>query len=394
MNAKKTGKFIQELRKAKKLTQNDLADLLQITNKAVSRWETGEGFPDIVLLPRLSEVLGVTIDDILKGEQIEKVERRNDLDKQKLKNIYMICLAIISLSFVLFLGLTYTTLKVWIGFMAYVIPATLALVWILIARSNYMINCTYDENDQKILFNTLRTSIILYVVLFVIMLAQVLMLSSDNILTLFSAEYFILISLVAGVLVFLGLFWYFYSIDVNRNTNKLGLYKKITTYFVIIAIVALPIFPIIVPNNWNSIILLIPVEFILIYMFFGIYYLIKKTESLKMFSLRLVLILVSIFIYTPESFIGGDSAFVQVLPEFIYFSVLLMSIVGFIYKFVHSTNDALYNIYFQNIFFLIVIFFYNFGSIIVIIIISILGTLDIYFNKKISAKSVVNLNQK
>ncbi|MBU1093122.1 MAG: helix-turn-helix domain-containing protein [Firmicutes bacterium] len=84
MDPIKTGKFIQELRKAKKLTQNDLADLLQVTNKAVSRWETGEGFPDILILPRLSEILSITIDEILRGEIIENPESINMNNKQVL----------------------------------------------------------------------------------------------------------------------------------------------------------------------------------------------------------------------------------------------------------------------------------------------------------------------
>ena len=68
----KVGQFISEKRKALGMTQQDLAEKLQITNKAVSKWETGDGMPDIQLLKPLSIELGVTVDEILNGE--EKVE--------------------------------------------------------------------------------------------------------------------------------------------------------------------------------------------------------------------------------------------------------------------------------------------------------------------------------
>lgn len=68
MNAKTTGEFILQKRKEKNLTQAELADLLGVTNKAVSRWETGEGFPDVTMLPQIATVLGTTVDEILNGK--------------------------------------------------------------------------------------------------------------------------------------------------------------------------------------------------------------------------------------------------------------------------------------------------------------------------------------
>lgn len=69
MDQKKTGSFIAGLRKEKGLTQQELADRLRISNKTVSKWECGEGMPDITLLPTLAAELGVTADDLLRGEK-------------------------------------------------------------------------------------------------------------------------------------------------------------------------------------------------------------------------------------------------------------------------------------------------------------------------------------
>lgn len=69
MNAEKTGAFIRELRKEKKLTQQQLAEGLHVSDKAVSRWETGRGFPDIGNLEDIAETLGVSVAELLKGER-------------------------------------------------------------------------------------------------------------------------------------------------------------------------------------------------------------------------------------------------------------------------------------------------------------------------------------
>lgn len=69
MDAKRTGSFIAEMRKQNNMTQAELAAKLQVTDKAVSRWERGVGYPDITLLEPLAGQLGVTVLDILRGEK-------------------------------------------------------------------------------------------------------------------------------------------------------------------------------------------------------------------------------------------------------------------------------------------------------------------------------------
>lgn len=67
MDNQKIGAFIAARRKEMGLTQQQLAERLGVTNKAVSKWESGNGIPDISLFTALAEVLGVTADELLRG---------------------------------------------------------------------------------------------------------------------------------------------------------------------------------------------------------------------------------------------------------------------------------------------------------------------------------------
>lgn len=69
MDVQKIGAFISELRKNKDYTQAELAGLLNVSHQAVSKWERGESLPDIALLPSLGTLLGITVDELLKGER-------------------------------------------------------------------------------------------------------------------------------------------------------------------------------------------------------------------------------------------------------------------------------------------------------------------------------------
>ena len=72
MISKNCGEFICELRKEMNLTQKELAQKLNVSDKAISRWETGKGFPDVNSLMALSEFFGVSVNELLAGKQIEK----------------------------------------------------------------------------------------------------------------------------------------------------------------------------------------------------------------------------------------------------------------------------------------------------------------------------------
>ena len=71
MDQEKIGRFICTIRKQQGMTQEQLGECLGVTNKTVSRWETGKYMPDIDKLQELSAILGISINELLAGEQIE-----------------------------------------------------------------------------------------------------------------------------------------------------------------------------------------------------------------------------------------------------------------------------------------------------------------------------------
>ena len=105
MDQKKTGSFLRELRKEKQLTQEQLAERFGVTNRSVSRWETGSNMPDLSILVELADFYDVDIRDIIDGER--KGEDVNNEEKERLqlvadyaeneKNILLMRLRIISI---------------------------------------------------------------------------------------------------------------------------------------------------------------------------------------------------------------------------------------------------------------------------------------------------------
>ncbi len=80
MNQTEIGKFIAKCRKEKNLTQAQLAEKLNITDRAVSKWETGKSMPDSSIMLELCEILGITVNELLSGEKMdmESYEKKAD----------------------------------------------------------------------------------------------------------------------------------------------------------------------------------------------------------------------------------------------------------------------------------------------------------------------------
>lgn len=76
-----TGKAIKELREKRKITQKELAEKINVSDKAVSKWETGRGLPDIAILDDLSRTLGTSITELLTGDLRENENQAGNMRK-------------------------------------------------------------------------------------------------------------------------------------------------------------------------------------------------------------------------------------------------------------------------------------------------------------------------
>lgn len=81
MDQIKTGQFISQMRKEKGLTQRQLADELLISDRTVSKWETGKGMPDVSLMMPLCEILGINVNELLSGEKLSDEEYRQKAEE-------------------------------------------------------------------------------------------------------------------------------------------------------------------------------------------------------------------------------------------------------------------------------------------------------------------------
>lgn len=90
MNQTEIGKFIARCRKERRLTQAQLAEKLNITDRAVSKWETGKCMPDSAIMLQLCEILGITVNELLSGEEIGARENDSAYEKKADENLLIL----------------------------------------------------------------------------------------------------------------------------------------------------------------------------------------------------------------------------------------------------------------------------------------------------------------
>ncbi len=174
MNLNKISSFIKSKRKELGITQEELASRLYVTEKAISRWETGRGTPDISLLLPLSKELKVEVSELLNGEndkkEIEKIIEYNELTKSNKHNTYykiIILLYTLSiLSFLYYLRLEYNPnieLNYFIRLFITIISSILMIIGNIIYSNNYVERI---EDKKKVL----RISHIILFVYYIILL--------------------------------------------------------------------------------------------------------------------------------------------------------------------------------------------------------------------------------
>ena len=147
MNQESIGKFIAACRKEKGLTQVQLSEKLNITTRAVSKWETGKSCPDASIMLELCDILGITVNELLSGERItmenyQKMAEENLVDLQSKKE------------------------KAQKSFMR------MEIIWLIVALLlspvHFVINYYYPENKSTgIGFCILLIGIVMFVVYFV-----------------------------------------------------------------------------------------------------------------------------------------------------------------------------------------------------------------------------------
>ena len=85
MDQIKIGKFIQEKRKEKGITQSELAEKLNITDRAISKWENGICMPDVGIMKELCEILNISINDLFSGEVVDMKDNEKKLEENLLE---------------------------------------------------------------------------------------------------------------------------------------------------------------------------------------------------------------------------------------------------------------------------------------------------------------------
>ena len=96
------GEQLRRAREAKGMTQQSLAEQLYVTRQAVSRWECGDRYPDLITTKNISQILEVSLDDLLSGKEMTKVVERNPvIEKKSVNNIMIALYAFVVISLVI-----------------------------------------------------------------------------------------------------------------------------------------------------------------------------------------------------------------------------------------------------------------------------------------------------
>lgn len=224
------GQFIAALRKANGMTQRDVAERLNVSNKAVSRWERDECAPDLTLIPALAEMFGVTCDELLKGERITETspakKKEPKVEKQVkslvtrtlsgFKTLIWISLAAAVVGLVCMFGISYGFYRPVIGFAVMLLFELCALVIAVLAvsraRDVKTDNELFEMADKSLVSrfnNTLGTLsfVSFFTILAVILLSlPLIVVTSDyvnSVITLYS--YFAVF--FGGIVLILVLVW-------------------------------------------------------------------------------------------------------------------------------------------------------------------------------------------
>lgn len=177
MDKKKTGNVIREARIKKNYTQSELGDLLGVSNKAVSRWENGDSFPDVGVLENLAAVLSVKIQDIVTGEQgageenavVDIVRVATIQQKEKRRKLMRNSLLIVAILLAMISGIS--TLKnktdffVDISIYAYIVMMVFSSAFILVVSLTQDLSVKQDKNKLYKISKIVAVCSVLWIVI-------------------------------------------------------------------------------------------------------------------------------------------------------------------------------------------------------------------------------------
>lgn len=226
------GEFIYELRKEKRMTQTELADKLNITNKAVSKWETGDAFPETAQLVPLASIFGITVDELLRGERDNAKEEARSFEVEttempKLKPIDMKESISIALAIALILAGVITLVILSINSISYGIYVSVLLgcvaiaVFVLISmgtrrslRSVELDNVNLKRGKLSAFLTAIGVS---FIILFVIPL--LVMLSVGIALKIYLPVFLVLEFIAISIVILGGIMWDNFSKSFNIPTE-------------------------------------------------------------------------------------------------------------------------------------------------------------------------------
>ena len=175
MDLNKISNFIKLKRKELGITQDELAEKLFVTEKAISRWETGRGTPDISLLLPLSKELNIDVSELLNGEEnkkssnkVEQLIEYNEMTKANKYNfqfkitIFFYILSI--LLFLIYLRFEYDP-NIEVNYFIRLLIIVVASIFIIIGNKIYSNNCVEKIEDKKKVINLSHVIVFIYYVI-------------------------------------------------------------------------------------------------------------------------------------------------------------------------------------------------------------------------------------
>ncbi len=136
MNQERIGKFILELRTKKKMTQQELGNKIGVTDRAISKWENGRGLPDISLIEPLCKELGITVNELLSGEKIQKEQEKEKFEENIINT------------------LNYSNKKIKTKKRIILSLLSIIIIILLILSTLFIIDINRMKNNKPVLFST------------------------------------------------------------------------------------------------------------------------------------------------------------------------------------------------------------------------------------------------